>query len=208
MKQHDIEAFGGVLGAVMSMYDKEPSDEVALVWFNALKQFPIEDVSLALTRHLQDPDQGRFAPKPADVIAHLSGGAATRSLVAWSKVEKATGSIGSMRSVCFDDPIINKVIDDMGGWARLCATATDELKFRAIDFQKRYTGLMQTGGAGADYPAYLPGTAEAHNRIAGYEVSPPVLIGDQTKALAVLEGASAVKLITSDAVKALTHKKG
>jgi len=205
---NDALNFGKILSRTLKIYPfaDTTADSIG-VYFNALKKFPIEDVVTALERHIEDPDKGGRLPMPSDLIAHLSGGAATRSLRAWSLVEKATGSVGSMRSVCFDDPITNRVIDEMGGWVKLCATATDELKFRAIDFQKRYTGLMQTGGAGADYPAYLTGTAEAHNRIAGYEVSPPVLVGDQTKALAVIERAADVKLITSDAVKALTRNK-
>lgn len=198
MTPSDALKFGQILSRTLKLYPfGEATPDTIETWFEVLKPYPLEDVALALNRHVADPDNGRRQPLPANVIAHLAGGSATRSLRAWTKVEKAVRVVGHYRSVCFDDPIINKVIDEMGGWVKLCTTAADELKFRAIDFQKRYTGVMQTGGAGSDYPAYLPGAAEADNRVAGYEVAPPLLVGDQAKALAVLEGAGEAKLITS-----------
>ena len=141
------------------------------------------------------------------MIAHLGGGSATRSLRAWSMVEKAVRCVGHYRSVCFDDAIINKLVDDMGGWVKLAGTATvEDLKFRGMEFQKRYTGLMQTGGVGSDYPPYLPGAAEAHNAVEGMAVARPALIGDPVKANQVFErgqGSTALRVTNSD-MKALT----
>jgi hypothetical protein len=190
MKPQDAKAFGEILGATMMLYEKDVPLPVATVWFKALAQFELADIAIALERHVKDPDAGRFAPKPADVIAHLAGGSATRSLRAWTLVEKAVRMVGHYRSVCFDDPITNKLIDDMGGWVKLASTATvEDLKFRGLEFQKRYTGLMQTGGVGDDYPAYLIGAAESHNAIENMRVEPPCLIGDPVRAQAVLERA-------------------
>jgi Domain of unknown function (DUF6475) len=209
MKLQELEEFGAVLGATLSLYDKTPSDEVALLWFEALKQFEISDIRIALTRHVQDPDAGRFSPKPADVIAHLAGGAATRGMRAWTLVEKAVRSVGHYRSVCFDDPVINKLVDEMGGWVKLASTATEEdLKFRGIEFAKRYQGIMQTGGVGADYPPYLIGASESHNAVEGMRVEPPALIGDPVKAQQVLtrgQGSTALKVTDARKVAALAN---
>jgi hypothetical protein len=199
MTPADALKFGQILSRTLKLYPfGEATPDTIETWFEILKQYPLEDIALALNRHVADPDKGGRQPLPSDVTAHLSGGAATRSLAAWSKVEKAIGRAGMHTSVCFDDPIINKVIDDMGGWVKLAGIETfDDLKFRGIDFAKRYTGLMQVGGAGEDYPAYLLGVSESQNLSGGRASQPPTLIGDPVKAQAVMDrakGSSALRL--------------
>jgi hypothetical protein len=218
MTPQDAKAFGEILGATMMLYEKDVPLPVAQVWFKALVQFEIADIAIALERHVKDPDTGRFPPKPADVIAHLAGGSATRSLRAWSLVEKAVRVVGHYRSVCFDDPVINKLIDDMGGWVKLASTETvEDLKFRGLEFQKRYTGLMQTGGVGTDYPPYLPGAAESHNAVVGMAIDPPALIGDPALAhrvMAMGQGSTALRVtqvraaaLTANVVKQLKGRQ-
>jgi hypothetical protein len=208
MQPQDAVAFGKVLTRTLKLYPGAAmTPDVIELWFEGLMQFPLEDIATALNRHVFDPDQGKFQPKPADIVLHLAGGSATRSLRAWTKVEKAVRVVGHYRSVCFDDPIINKLIDDMGGWVKLASTETvEDLKFRGLEFQKRYTGLMQTGGVGTDYPPYLPGAAESHNAVEGMQVDPPALIGDPMAAAKIMHngnGSTALR-VTSSNVKALT----
>jgi len=208
MTPNDATNFGKVLTRTLKLYPgAATTPDVIELWFEVLMQFPIEDIATALNRHVADPDQGRFQPKPADVIAHLAGGAATRGMRAWTLVEKAVRSVGHYRSVCFDDAVTNKLIDEMGGWVKLAGTANEEdLKFRGIEFAKRYQGLMQTGGVGTDYPPYLIGAAEAHNAVEGESVEPPALIGDPAKAKAVLErakGSSALRVTQASDVKTI-----
>ncbi len=210
MRIEEIEEFGCVLGATLSVYDKVMSDDVALLWFEALKEFELADIRVALSRHVKDPDKGEFAPRPSSISQHLAGGATLRSMKAWALVEKAVRCVGHYRSVCFDDPIINKAVDEMGGWVKLASTeSAEDLKFRGIDFARLYAGHMQTGGVGSDYPPYLPGAAEAHNAVANMRVEPPALIGDPAKAALVLArgaGSTALKVTSGSAgnVAALT----
>ncbi|MFM0165684.1 DUF6475 domain-containing protein [Paraburkholderia sediminicola] len=219
MTNTDALKFGQILSRTLKLYPfGEATPDTIETWFEILKQFPLEDIAVALNRHVADPDKGGKQPLPSDVIANLRGGSATRSLRAWTMVEKAVRTVGHYRSVCFDDAIINKLIDDMGGWVKLASTETvEDLKFRGLEFQKRYTGLMQTGGVGTDYPPYLPGAAESHNSLANVAVEPPALIGDPAKAQQVLtlgKGSTALRVtsgnmaaLTGDVVKKLTVVK-
>jgi hypothetical protein len=210
MTPNDAVNFGKVLTRTLKLYPgASTTPDVVELWFEGLMQFPLEDIALALNRHVFDPDQGQYQPKPADIVKHLAGGSSTRSLRAWTMVEKAVRCVGHYRSVCFDDAIINKLVDDMGGWVKLASTETvEDLKFRGLEFQKRYTGMMQTGGVGTDYPPYLPGAAESHNAVEGMSVEPPALIGDPAKAQQVLtrgQGSTALR-VTSSNVLAIAGK--
>jgi hypothetical protein len=209
MTPNDALKFGQILSRTLKLYPfGEATPDTIETWFEILKQYPLEDIALALNRHVADPDKGGRQPLPSDVTAHLAGGSATRSLRAWTKVEKTVRCVGHYRSVCFDDAIINKLIDDMGGWVKLASTETaEDLRFRGLEFQKRYTGLMQTGGVGTDYPPYLPGAAESHNTVGGMKFDPPVLIGEPVMAKQVMargNGSTALKVTTGN-VASLTN---
>jgi len=160
------------------------------IFWDALKRFEFADVSRAFNVHAQNPDNGQFAPKVADIMRMIEGSTQTQGMLAWSKVQKAIGSVGRMRSVAFDDPLIHAVISDMGGWYQLCSCNEEDIPFKARDFEKRYQGYRSRREV-PEFQAYLIGGHESDNRLNGYQHrSRPVLIGDPAKAMRVLESGS------------------
>lgn len=47
------------------------STEMALMYWNALRNREIDDIRTAINRHIQDENRGRFFPLPADIAAQL-----------------------------------------------------------------------------------------------------------------------------------------
>lgn len=78
MRDQDFDAFAALLDDVRSLL---PSGQPALsatakaMFFRALGAYDLSDVRAALDAHVRDPQRGRFAPTPADVIAQLQGAA-------------------------------------------------------------------------------------------------------------------------------------
>lgn len=182
MRDTDSKALGVMLKAVMAMHGKELTAPVFDIWWEVLKAYELTDVRRALNVHMQNPDAGQFPPKPADIIRYLQGSTGTQALRAWSKVEKAIRHVGPYQSVVFDDPSIHAVINDMGGWIKVCEGNDDELPFKAREFERRYQGYALNPPR--EYPKALIGMAEAENRRDGFKLPPPVLIGNEGKALA------------------------
>ena len=115
MQANDFQKFKEGLQGVMSFYRQEVSDFALDVWWSALKIYDLRAISEAFGKHVANPDNGQFPPKPADIVRMLQGSSQDSALVAWSKVDKAVRSIGLYETVVFDDPIIHRVIMDMGG---------------------------------------------------------------------------------------------
>lgn len=185
MVEADKKEFADVLKAVLDLYGKEASAPVLRLWWAALEQFSIGEVRHGLTRFVRSPDSGSFPPKPADIIRMIEGTSGDRGTLAWSKVQEAFGRVGGWQSVAFDDPIIHAVIEDMGGWPKLCATDKDEMNFRAADFAKRYRTYAELGIN--RFPAYLSGRHEGDNLLRGHNAPKPILIGDPEKAMQVIQ---------------------
>lgn len=73
MRDPEFNAFAAELKSVYAMYGKEPSLDQRGMFFRVLKAYPLEAVKLAFQAHMADPQRGRFAPLPADVVAQIEG---------------------------------------------------------------------------------------------------------------------------------------
>jgi hypothetical protein len=196
MQNDDLIAFIEILDAVAEQYGKSLSDTLKNLYWNGLKDYDFQAVVNALEMCLKNPDNGMFMPKIADVIRMLEGSSQDGALRAWAKVDKSIRSIGTYSTVVFDDALIHKVIEDMGGWIGLGQKKEDELPFVAKEFENRYRGYKSRN----EKPEYLPkmiGIIEAQNTKQGYKTDEPILIGNKEDAMSVLSGGSIASLQVS-----------
>jgi hypothetical protein len=189
MTESDRPTFFTLMGGVHAFYRQDFSDFSGGVWWMAMKPFDLPAVQDAVNRHCVNPDNGQFMPKPADIVRLLQGSTQDGALVAWAKVDRAIRQVGTYATVCFDDPIIHRVITDMGGWVAIGGKTEKEWPFLAKEFENRYRGYRTQGGVD-EYPRLLVGIAEAQNGQQGFRSQAPVLIGDSSKAKRVLASGS------------------
>lgn len=194
MNKSDYRKFEESLAAAASLYGKEPPAGFVLrLWWDAFASYSIEDFSAGLSRHITNPDSGQWWPKPADIIRCIGGKTSDTSASAWSKVDRAVRTVGTYKTVAFDDPLIHAVLAQMGGWTALGSKTEEEWPFVQRDFEARYRGFA-TRQIVPEYPAVLTGAEDVANEasrsswrpdIAQYR-SQPVLIGPPDAVNAVI----------------------
>lgn len=195
MKQSDFDDFLDIMQLVSEQYGKKPSDGLISLYWQGLKNYEFPAVREAIGRHLGNTDTGQFMPKIADIIRMMQGSSQDTAFAAWSKVDKAVRAVGPYESVVFDDPLIHKVLHDMGGWLSLCEKDDEAWPFLQNEFVNRYKGFKSRNER-VEYPAKLIGIFEANNAKEGRRIAPPMLIGDATKAKEVLTlGSSGSQLL-------------
>ncbi|ARO87727.1 hypothetical protein EBAPG3_008070 [Nitrosospira lacus] len=187
MQTNDFQKFHDGIVGVMGFYGRSVSTFALDVWWTALKGHDLAAIVDAFNRHLANPDAGQFPPKPADIIRMLQGSTQDSALRAWAKVDQAVRRIGTYCDVVFDDALIHRVIQDMGGWIALGTKGEDEWPFVAKEFENRYRGFRSRNEY-PEYPANLIGMVTAHNNQKGFRTDPPVLIGNEQLAAQVLCG--------------------
>lgn len=187
MNDNDSIRFAQILMGVAEYYGKSLSDGVVELYWQGLRQFDLKAVERALWDHTQNPDHGQFMPKIADVVRALQGRTADQASLAWTKVDQAVRRVGTYADVVFDDPIIHRVVQDMGGWVPLGDKKDDEWPFVQREFENRYRGYRVRNEI-PEYPAKLTGMANAYNAKEGFREQPPMLVGDQAMAQQVLLG--------------------
>ncbi|MBB76600.1 MAG: hypothetical protein CMJ75_19005 [Planctomycetaceae bacterium] len=189
MQESDKKDFAQLFQGVMAVYGKDMTQALLRIWFAALKEYDVPALTSAFTAWVQNPDEGRFPPKPGDIRRMIEGSTGDRALMAWTKVDRTIRQVGSNYSVAFDDPVIHRVIEDMGGWIRLASIGTEkDLEFAGQEFVKRFRAFALAGGV-SQFPGYLIGVAEADNNAKGYGGKPPALrlIGDEKRAARVVK---------------------
>lgn len=187
MQPSDKKRFATLLSGVADYYGKELSNGVISLYWQGLQQYDIEAVEKALWDHTQNPDNGQFMPKIADITRAMKGRTQDQAAIAWSKVDAAVRRVGTYSDVVFDDPIIHRVVADMGGWIWFGSQLEDEWPFIANRFENMYRGYKLRGER-PDYQPVLLGMANAQNQLEGFQGQPPILIGDQQKAQIVMSG--------------------
>ena len=115
MDNTHFDEFSEILDLVAEQYNKTLSADLKMLYWQGLCEYEFDAVKQALTRHLRNTDSGIFMPKIADIIKMMQGSSLNSALVAWSKVDKSVRFKGAYADVVFDDPLIHRVIDDMGG---------------------------------------------------------------------------------------------
>lgn len=177
MTPQDVTRFSALISDVYAFYRQDSSTFAVKVWWQAMQPFDFAAVADALNRHCVNPDSGQFMPKPADVVKMLQGSTQDAALVAWAKVDRAVRTVGTYRSVVFDDALIHRVLTEMGGWIEVGRKTEEEWPFTRNEFVNRYRGYRMRSEI-PDYPPHLIGMSEAQNSKAGFHTEGPLMLGN------------------------------
>jgi len=183
--------FASLMVALADYYKQEISKGVMALYWEGLKQCDFAAIEKAAWSHTQSPDEsGRWMPKISDLTKVLQGSTKDQASLAWSKVDRAIRTVGTYTDVAFDDPLIHRVIQDMGGWVHIGSKDDDAWPFVAKEFENRYRGYKMKDEK-PDYPRKMVGIASSQNGAQGIQFNAgTVLIGDEQKAIAVIKGGS------------------
>ena len=210
MRGDELSNFKSLLTDVMAYYGKDCSEFTLTVWWRAMQNFAFEQVEAALQRHATDPERGQFAPKVADIVRVLQGTTTDRAALAWGKVHDAMSRVGAYADVVFDDPAIHAVVEDLGGWPKVCRWPLEELSYLQHRFQESHKAYTERGQF--EYQRRLAGDRSPDHEYEsrGLPVPRPVLIGERSRAIAVLKngsttGKTAISTLTSQAMRLIAN---
>lgn len=68
MSYLDRNQFGSYMVSVGEVYSKEISPTLIEIYWRIMKQFTMSTIKYAFNKHVVEPDEGRFFPKPADLV--------------------------------------------------------------------------------------------------------------------------------------------
>lgn len=194
----DLPSFTAELTVLAEIYGKALSEAVGAVYFEALREYALADVLRALRCHVKHPEQGRFFPKPADVVALLNGDTHSQALEAYQALDDALIEHGVYRSVRLEDPALAAAVKALGGWIEIHERWKDREQepYLRVDFCKLYRVYTARALDASSVPAHFPGLHEVSNRSKYPDAVPrPAIVG--TRRLNELERSRQPAQITS-----------
>ena len=177
MKPEKANKFANAFGTLASYFEKEISQQLTNLYWENLKQYPIEDIESAFSKAIATL---RFFPKIIEIHELMGCGPGKIEDVAQVQADlviKAIRQIGAYQSVDIKDPVTKAVIVSCyGGWIRMCEELLEvDEKWYRKDFVKFYQAYKRQG---IKVEHYLSGRHEIENRALGYldHVTEPVQI--------------------------------
>lgn len=173
MTMADQKKFSQGLMILAEIYNRKLSSFLFQTYWNCLKKYSYDVFESTLWNFLKNPNyaRGNF-PSPADWVRAIEGDAESKSLSAWTEIIKAIRQVGHYESVMFTDPLIHRIISDMGGWIFLCQQPERELIFLQKEFERRYRSHYAVK-KWFNAPRYLAGKIEHQNNFNGFTENIP-----------------------------------
>ena len=176
MNRNDVDRFANAFGTTCEIFGKESTPLLSKAYFDALKNFTIEEVEDAFSKSIGTL---KFFPKPVELIEFISGPAGKIEDIATQQATLVLETIrreGAYRTVKFADCITNAVILKVyNGWVKICEeTKENDINWFIKDFAKYYKSFAATGQKS---DSKLIGLSDAENSKNGFDLEEPVLIG-------------------------------
>lgn len=167
--------FVELMGGMATVYKTEVSDALADMYWKIFEQYTDEQFAYACERWIHD---GKFFPKPADLIEYIEASAKERAEAAADRVLDANRH---GRELIFDNPVTEAVVQRVyGGMERLGATLlTKNIPFWRKEFIERFMAYEKNGVENYGLPC---GVKEVAGRIGcPTEQNPGVALLDDGK---------------------------
>ncbi len=194
MRKEDIEAFADIWGASLETYGKTPSDAQTMMAFSLLEKYSLEEIKGALGAYMSDSDEGRFMPKPANIIGHINALNPDGFLSSDEAWAIALDLMDENNTVVVTDEIMYAMPT-----ATQIYNSGDAMGAR-MAFKKAYDRLLNEARAKGETPVWYPTLGHDPDRRKG-----AILAGIEQGFLGASDLESVAGLLTSGEIEAATN---
>ena len=135
-----LRGIAGVFSTTKSINVDRP---MLQVYFMSLSEYSYQQVEWAIGEHLKDPVDGKFFPKPANIIKHLEQSKSTvdeRAKLAWIEILGEVRRTGSYGNLEIEDKQAVAALKAICSWKELCNTEQDKMQW----IEKRFIDTYET----------------------------------------------------------------
>ena len=168
MNDSDKVNFEKMVRATATMYPNIKNEDINTMmlklFFASLRNFTFEQVSYGFEKHLGDSVDGRFFPKPANIIKWLEDkGPATeqKAELAWAQINQELRKHGAYGNLDLDDKQAIAALKSFTTWKEFCMMDVSKMTWAKKEFISMYSTYDKTPLE--MLPSSLPGLIELHN---------------------------------------------
>lgn len=157
--------FQEIVLATAELYSTVKKIEVTPImlklFFSALREYSIEQVSYGFERHLSDPPDGKFFPKPVNIIKHLKTPELStneKAELAWAQITNEVRRVGVYGKLKLDDKQALAALRSFTNWKEFCMMDVTKQTWAKKEFLSMYSTYQNTPLE--MLPSSLPGLIE------------------------------------------------
>lgn len=163
------EEFARCMAVLEASYPRTAklSQQQLVVWFDNLSDLTGNQLRHAVATAVREGDDWPTISKLRRYADSTGINSKDRPLAAWQAVRASISKVGGYESPHFDDPVVNAVIRELGGWPAVCETPSSEMHWLEKRFCATYAALFNAK-LPDDQRKRLPGITEISNSREGY----------------------------------------
>lgn len=165
MQQTDFKRFAAVMNGMAKLYERELDTVVLDAYWLALRGWPLNEFEAGAAHLMQ---HSKWMPRPAD-FSELRKAARPTIGEAWAKAISSCHSAWTPQGYfggTSGDPLIDRVVRAIGGYATLAQCEQDKLHFLERRFNEIYDGVQEAEDVRAALPQLAP-PRNAHGKLSG-----------------------------------------
>jgi len=191
MTKKDIRAFAEIMTALNEIYGdpgKQISNLKSDLYFSSLQDLTIDELNRAVN-FLCNTKTIKTFPLPAEIREAATGNSDDKAEAAFEIFWETVQRIGAYQSVEFQDGIIGRVVNELGGWEKACHPQEDLKWYRKTfcdlykSFERRGVGHEPVKCIGIAEDTNINNSARFPKPIEQYQLSEAVKVGAHEKQL-------------------------
>ncbi len=140
MQTQDKTKFTNLLVGMKELYGEVILESQIDFYWEVFKNFELKDLRQAFKWHIQNLGDGNHFPKLRTLLQFIEHN--IKAGQAWLIVQGAFRKVANYERFILTDPIIQHVLEEMGGLVKPRAAVLKEIHFYASEFQDRYRKLL------------------------------------------------------------------
>lgn len=165
MNTNDKAKFRELMVIAAEATNYQLTDSTLKTYWALLSELSIEQFEMAIHKHLLDPEQGMFFPKPANIMKQVIGTNKQQEQAvkdtaeqAWHAIQGEIRRIGSYGTLKLENKQALAAVKALGGWKHICSLSSDQLVWAHKEFTAAYENYERADTA--MLPDKLPGRFE------------------------------------------------
>ncbi len=150
--------FDEMMFMMCEIYNREAKKLLLNGYWMILKHMSDDDFKAAILSLLATR-QSPAMPKPAEIMEFIRPDLEAIATLAVIDIENAVSRHGVYSSVSFDDPVVNSIVDHLGGWIAVCRMDLNDWKFAKKEIPRLYGVYARR----ERHPEHLVGMHERSN---------------------------------------------
>lgn len=142
MTLRDIRHFAALMLEMAALYRYPLGSKLMALYWQDLKVLSLSDLKIAWQKHRLTAEQGRYMPKPIDLLTAGASVVTEEAEQAWLDILQQVRDKGPYQRFEYSNPVVKAVVAELGGQGFFCQSSNLHLNHQRQLFIRCYQAYL------------------------------------------------------------------